>query len=328
MPTMQLSTSCSIPCNLCGSVKVETVRTQDRHGQPLRSVICCDCGLVWTDPRPSADRVRHFYEREYRSSYKGTYQPQPKHAFRAGKVAVDRFAQIRGLLSPGMKVLDVGAGSGEVVYVVRAMGYDATGFEPNEGYALYAAQVLKVPVWQAFYQDAKVAPESQDFVTLFHALEHLEDPYDAIVLFRTWLRSGGLLFIEVPNSEATCQQPHSQFHLGHLYHFNLPTLEALGSRAGFEVIKRATSEDGGNISVVFRKTDTATLSNPRIPGNFRRVSSILRRHTAFRHALSRHPYVRPFRKLAARIEERREANGSRSGRELLDKLIHQHLGSR
>lgn len=328
MNTTESRTSCSIPCNLCGSSEVETVRTQDRHGQPLRSVICCDCGLVWTDPRPTADQMRFFYEREYRSSYKGAYQPLPKHTFRAGKVAVGRFRRIRPLLVPGMKLLDVGAGSGEVVYVMRAMGYDASGFEPNEGYALYAAQVLKVPVRQGFYQDAEVAPASQDFITLFHALEHLEDPYDALVRFRGWLRPEGLLLVEVPNSEATCQQPHSQFHLGHLYHFNLPTLEALGRRAGFEVLKSNVALDGGNITVIFRNVAPAGSFSPRIPGNYRRVSSVLRGHTAFRHALTRYPYVRPFRKLAARIEERRAVSGSSAGRQLLDKLIHEHLSSR
>ena len=325
MNTIQSRTSCSIPCNLCGSKEVETVRSQDRHGKPLRSVICCGCGLVWTDPRPPAEQLRLFYEREYRCSYKGTYQPRPKHAFRAGKVAVDRFRRIRPHLIPGMKLLDVGAGSGEVVYVVRAMGYDASGFEPNEGYAIYAAQVLGVPVTQGFYQDVKIAPESQDFVTLFHAMEHLEDPYDMRVRARGWLRTQGLLLIEVPNSEATCQQPHSQFHQGHLYHFNLPTLESLGRRAGFEIAESGASEDGGNITVIFRKVDTQAPSSFRIPENYRRVSSVLRSHTAFRHALSPYPYLRPFRKLAARLEERREARALRSGKELLDRLIHEYL---
>lgn len=325
MSTSDMANSCSVPCNLCGSTQVEAIRSQDRHGAPLRSVICRDCGLVWTDPRPSPEQLRAFYEIEYRRDYKGTYQPQPKHSYRAGKVAVDRFKRIRDLLKPAAKVLDVGAGSGEVVYVLRAMGYDASGFEPNEGYSLYASEVLGLPVAQGFYQDAAVPAESQDFVTVFHALEHMDNPLDVLHHAHRWLRPGGLLLIEVPNSEATCQQPHTQFHLGHLYHFNLPTLENLGRRAGFTVERSETSADGGNITVIFRKASAPPLASGALPGNYDRVSSIMRQHTSLRHAFTLHPYLRPLRKFAARLEERRKMKRGRPAKAMLDALIREEL---
>src|SRR5439155_20738561 len=150
-----------------------------------------------------------------------------------GKVAVSRSLDLQPLLRPGARVLDVGAGGGEVVYVLRAMGYAASGFEPNEGYARYAARRLGVPVTQGFWQDAEVEPASQDLVTIFHALEHLESPLDVMRRAQAWLAPQGLLVVEVPNVEAVYNQPHSQFHRGHLYHFNLAVLQMLGRRAGY-----------------------------------------------------------------------------------------------
>ncbi len=315
------SVACSIPCNLCGSREVEQIRTQDRHGAPLRSVICKQCGLVWTDPRPAPEQMREFYAQEYRLDFKGTYQPKPKHTYRSGKVAVDRFQRLRDVLKPGMRVLDVGAGGGEVVYVLRALGYDATGFEPNEGYARYAAEVLGLPVRQGFHQDFPVEPESQDVVTMFHMVEHLESPFEALRNVYGWLRPAGLLVVEVPNVEAVCQQPHTQFHRGHLYHFNLPTLEKTGQRAGFMVVSRFTSADGGNIMLLLRKSPTPTPSSWAIPGNYVRVASILRGHTALKHVFSRYPFIRPFRKIASGLEERRRVRIHRSPRDILDAVI-------
>ena len=312
---------CSIPCNLCGSTDAEQVRSKDRHGEYLRSVICRRCGLVWTDPRPTPEQVREFYWHEYRLNYKQTYQPKVKQTYRSGKVAVDRFRRLQPVLEPGFRVLDVGAGSGEVVYVLRAMGYEASGFEPNEGYARYAADVLGLPVRQRFWQDAATLPESQDLVTMFHTVEHLESPFDVMRHARQWLRPQGLLLVEVPNVEAVCQQPHTQFHRGHLYHFNLATMEAMHQRAGYSVVSSSTSSDGGNITVISRKTDAPPSGAAEAPGNYERVASILRRHTALRHLFSRYPYIRPFSKLAARLEEQRSVQSHRPAKEVLDALI-------
>lgn len=262
-----------------------------------------------------------FYAHEYRRDYKGTYQPKPKHTYRAAKVAVDRFRQLQPFLKPGSHVLDVGAGSGEVVYVLRASGYEASGFEPNEGYARFAAETLSVPVRQGFWQDVAIPPESQDVVTMFHVVEHLESPFDVMRRARQWLKPAGLLLVEVPNVEAVCQQPHTQFHRGHLYHFNLATLEMMARRSGFAVIGRSVSADGGNLTVISQKNEAIPPGSAEIAGNYERVSSILRRHTAFRHLFSRYPYLRPFRKLAARLEERSRVRPHRPAKELLDALI-------
>lgn len=293
----------TIACNLCQSRDAEPVRHRDRHGKPLRAVICRQCGLVWTDPRPSAEQVREFYRSQYRVEYKGIFEPQRKHTLRAGRAALERLGRLTSLLRPGARLLDVGAGGGDVVYLARAMGYDASGFEPNQGYADHAARVLKVPVTQGVYQDARIPAASQDAVTLFHTAEHLDDPFDAMTTVREWLVPGGLLVIEVPSVEATCQQPHQQFHRGHLYHFNLVTLEQMGRCAGYTVVTSGTSPDGGNIWVVYRRSEDPPAPRAGIPGNYQRVRRILDGHTSLTHAFSRYPYTRPAQKLLQRIRE-------------------------
>ena len=220
-------------------------------------------------------------------------------------------------------MLDVGAGSGEVVYLLRAIGCDASGVEPNEAYARYAAESLGAPVRCGFYQDAAVAPASLDVVTMFHTVEHLENPAEVMAKAAEWLKPGGSLVVEIPNAEAECQQPHQQFHRGHLYHFNMAALSAMLRRVGFEVVATYTSPDGGNISAIGRRIPGAPVRPPtgfEDPANYERVARILRRHTSLRHALSLSPWVRPIKKVVARIDEYIHVSRQRSTRETLDAM--------
>jgi len=313
--------SLSTVCNLCHSPESVPIRSKGRGGIPLRSVICRQCGLVWSDPRPTPQELREYYAKEYRLDYKGELQPKAKHVYRAGKVAVDRFKRLRPHLPQGCAILDVGAGSGEMVYVLRSMGFRATGFEPNEGYATHASTALGLPVQVGFWQDVGIESGSQQVVTLFHVLEHVENPSDLILHIRRWLKPGGLLVVEVPNVEAICQHPFSQFHPGHLYHFNHSTLEAVCLKAGFVPISRFTSTDGGNIMIIARMGSNFNAVTAGIPGNYSRVETILNRHTLLRHLFSPHPYLRPLRKAATHLEERRRTASQLNSRAVLDQLI-------
>ena len=238
-PVAQDVARCSIPCDLCGSTDVEEICAVDRHGGDLRTVICRRCGLVWTDPRPSAAAVRDYYVDGYRLELRGARQPRRNLVYRAANGAIDRYRNLKPILTPGCRVLDIGAGSGEFVYVLRAAGYDASGIEPDDGYASFAAQSLNAPVSHGFYQDVQVPETSQDVVTMFHVLEHLESPFDALTRARQWLAPGGRLLVEVPNFEARCLFPRARYQRAHFHNFNGPALEMLGRKAGYTVLSSA-----------------------------------------------------------------------------------------
>src|SRR5262245_17872 len=194
-----MGVDCPVPCNICGSVEVEVIADRDRHGDPLRTTICTRCGLVWSNPRPAAQEVRTFYSREYRLVYKGRAVPSLRQSARSARGALDRCRALRPDLRRDSRVLDVGAGGGEVVYVLRKLGFDARGLEPDEGYANYAREILGVPVQTGFVQDATFAARQFDLITMYHALEHVEDPVAILTRLRCWLRDGGACVVEVPN---------------------------------------------------------------------------------------------------------------------------------
>jgi SAM-dependent methyltransferase len=268
-----------------------------------------------------------YYREEYRQDYKGTLEPKPRHTLRAARVAVERCRQLRGDLPPGEAVLDLGAGGGEVVYVLRQLGFPASGIEPNAGYARFARERLLVPVTSGSWQEASIDPGSLSAVTLFHVMEHLDCPLQAMRLIRGWLRTGGLLWIEVPNVEAVCQAPSHRFHRAHLYNFNDATLAALGRQAGFEVVRTFTSADGGNVTAVLRKIEHPVPATPSLPGNADHIRSIIQAHTLLGHCLSAAPFLRPLRKLRQRVSETIGLLGKKTPKELMDRVIREAFHS-
>jgi SAM-dependent methyltransferase len=317
---------CSIPCDLCGGTDVSLLATRSRSGAPLRTVICRACGLVWSDPRPHD--ARGFYEADYRVAYKGAYEPRPKHILRAGKVALSRLARIRRLLDGGRKrILDVGAGGGEFAYLLARLRHDVRGVEPNRGYAEYSIREYGLAIDVGFVQDVALPPESFDVVTMWHALEHTESPSSVLDRLRRALDPDGVLVVEVPNVEATCQSPKSTFHEAHLYNFNVASLRGVAAKVGLEEVRHALSSDGGNITMLFRRRapGAGAPQGAPIPGNCERVFGIVSRHTDLRHYATRYPYVRAWQRLERSLNEKREM-AELGGERPLDALYSRVLG--
>ena len=320
--------SCTIPCNLCEGRDVDTLSQKSRSGKHLRTVICRACGLVWSDPRPHD--ARQFYEHDYRISYKNTYQPKPKHVLRAGNVALSRFEKIQGLLSNQKTMLDVGTGGGEFAYLLQSLGHHVKGVEPNRGYAEFSQQEYGLHVQIGFVQDAVFTPESFDVITIWHVLEHTEDPGSVLGRLQSWLKPDGILVVEVPNVEATCQAPQSTFHEAHLYNFNVVALRRLGRKQGLHERWHVISRDGGNITMFFSRRDLSVDPpyEATIPENYEWVSRIVRGHRPLRHYLTPLPYIRPLQRLWRSLQEQRKTAGTMNGRLLLDALYASQVQAR
>lgn len=305
------------PCNLCGNHEVEVLANEGRDGETLRTVICTHCGLVWSDPFPMD--VREYYQKDYRLSYKGTYTPRMKHIWRAADVALNRLHKIQPYLAGRTRMLDVGSGGGEFLYLMHTRGLDAQGIEPNEGYGAYSRREYGLNVSLGFAQNHDYPSGSFDLVTMWHVLEHTDDPAAVLRKIRGWLKDDGLLVVEVPNVEAICQMPKSTFHAAHLFNFNDVTLAGVAAKAGLRVVGKLTSEDGGNITQFLQAIPGgAEAGQAGLTANFERIAGIRRAHTNLRHYFSAQPYVRLWRKLARSGPEKRNAERFSHGKALLD----------
>ena len=319
---------CSIPCNLCGSEEVAVLKNQTQSGKPPRTLICSKCGLVWSDPLPH--HLRDFYENDYRIRYKGQYAPKPQHIFRAGNVALSRHRKIERFLTTPLAILDVGSGGGEFAYLLQTFGHQVEGIEPNKGYAEYSIREYGLNIQVGFIQDVSIPLQNFDLITIWHVLEHTENPFAVLSKLHSLLKPQGILVIEVPNIEAICQSPKSTFHEAHIFHFNIATLSRLSHKTGFSEIAHVISADGGNISLYLQKAiktnhDELELT---IEGNAGRISKIVTDHTSLNHYLTNFPYVRFFRRIRRYLIEKNRIKHFTSGRHLLDQRYNHLLKQR
>jgi SAM-dependent methyltransferase len=172
----------------------------------------------------------------------GAYAPGDPRLARAAAPALRAFDRRRlrilaELAPPPARLLDAGAGRGRFVAGALAAGYDARGVEPSRRGAA-AAAAIGAPVERATIAGATVAPGSLDAVTLWHVLEHLDDPGAALAQIATWLAPGGALLVGVPNLASLQARLGGErwFHLDvprHRVHFTPAGIEALLRAQGF-----------------------------------------------------------------------------------------------
>ena len=144
-----------------------------------------------------------------------------------------------GARPPG-RLLDVGAGRGRFVAQARTAGWDAVGLEPSLR-GILGARALGVELQHAGVEDADVAPGSFHAISLWHVLEHLDDPGAALERIARWLRPGGLLVVGVPNLGSVQARVGGKrwYHLDvprHRTHFTVGGLHALLRRHGLEPV--------------------------------------------------------------------------------------------
>jgi 2-polyprenyl-3-methyl-5-hydroxy-6-metoxy-1,4-benzoquinol methylase len=309
----------SSQCNLCGSTEYDVLSKIGKGNEPLNTVICKKCGLVWSHPFP-IDPLS-YYQKHYRIRYKGTFTPRKKHIFRSAHAALGRFNILKHLLKPRCRVLEVGSGGGEFLYLLEKLGCDAFGIEPNEGYAEYAKREYQLNIKTGFLQNTEFEENLFDIVTLWHVFEHMDNPTDILKKIHSFLAADGVLVIEVPNVESTCQWPGNTFHTAHLYNFNQFTLSRMAERAGFVVVDKLTAPDGGIIRQVFKKNSAAPQNiRGEIDGNFERIKNIVAQRTTLKHYFSLYPYSRVLSKVRQWVREKGVSKFS-SGKEILDHLM-------
>lgn len=281
----------------------EVISERDRHGNSLRTVLCTETGLVRNDPVPDDEELAKFYSEEYRIGYKGAERPRRRQILRNFRRVASHIRRFRDVIEGAERVLDVGAGSGEFVFLMQAMGKEAVGIEPNRDYSAWCREELGLDVRTAHLGPELFEAGSFDLIRLNHVLEHLNDPVKYLAMIRDWLVPGGVVYVEVPNIEEACrvQTRGNMFHYGHIWNFNPWTLRAVASLAGLEELGATRERSAGTTGVMFQAGLACPAANLVNTENAAKVRDLIARHYAGDFIKGK--AVKPLANLAARIEE-------------------------
>jgi len=253
-------------CNFCGAdashfkvIGRRLNRAQGRFPNKLMGVStticqCKKCELIFSNPQPVPNSILDHYDMDpsefwVREDY---FELSP-----------DFYQQelnyLREVLDwqKGDKALDIGAGIGKAMIALQNAGFDVYGIEPGESFLNMAVERMNIPrekLQLGAIEDAEYPENTFSFITYGAVLEHLYDPNEALIKGLKWLKPGGIIHIEVPNSRwltsrignffyrltnsgfaANISPMHSPFHL---YEFSSKSFAINGERLGYEVAKQ------------------------------------------------------------------------------------------
>lgn len=266
-------------CVVCNSKDREILFANDRNHADCQTVICRQCGLVYTSPRFDEASNQKFYSSdEYRviygdqdllddptkrmELYANVSKPQT-----AGQHYPRLYFDFITTVYPAPKrVAEIGAGSGWKLVPFMKMGVACIGYEYSEGLTKKGRELgidLRPP---------PIGDERFDLIMLNHSLEHFLDPIAGLKELKPNLEDNGYLFIEVPGFEK--QVPSLQN--AHTFYFSTVTLEYVLALAGFTAIKTLVNDETDFILVMAKKNDA---NKPNISlVEYRRIKNMVRRY--------------------------------------------------
>jgi SAM-dependent methyltransferase len=120
----------------------------------------------------------------------------------------------------GLRVLEVGAGYGDILIYLRERGCETCGTDLSEA-AVAKGREYGVDMRLGFLRDVALPRGSFDAAIMCHSLEHVPDPSVEIAELAALLKPGGRLHIAVPNGQAVRldQDGLEWAHLSHPLHF-------------------------------------------------------------------------------------------------------------
>jgi SAM-dependent methyltransferase len=230
-------------CPLCGgrrsSPLVEAPEVEVGTGLWFAVVQCHDCGLCFTNPRPSMQSIGQFYPPLYsphHSTWKRLRRPK-----RARRLWLGGRVKRRGLEWQGQgRLLDFGCGGGSFLVEMRALGWDVTGIDISAATVRRVRDEFDVRVLLGGLPHPELEDECFDVITMWQSLEHVHAPREVLREAHRLLAPGGKLIVAVPNIDSLAFRWFGRNWVGldlprHLTHFTPWTLPLMLERTGFRV---------------------------------------------------------------------------------------------
>lgn len=224
-------------CHVCGGIHSESFVM--KSGLPLRR--CTSCMLVYLDQ--PYDQTRYFDKVEMEFFSDGYLRRRDLFSERFLICKAKRRMRVIQRFKSSSRLLDIGCGTGELIYVANQLGYQAEGLEYSQSLAEYVRTKYLATVHCGDVGSIAL-PHKYDIVIMSHVLEHTVDPLATLQGISKILNSGGILYVAVPNLD--CLESRFQgwgsYEPYHLWYFNPATLRRLLEKVGYQILNIHTWE--------------------------------------------------------------------------------------
>lgn len=232
-------------CPWCGSDKAQInlwLKDDFLSKEDFHICECLNCGLLYTMPRPSKEKIGEYYKsEEYYSHQENKKGFIPRLYENVKKVNLKHKYELatKGLTTG--KLLDIGCGVGDFLHTAEAHGWQCTGVEPSEEAKAIARQRTQAKLMSS--EDQEQLPDASfDVITMWHVLEHVDDLRWQVTQLQRLIKPNGRIVIALPNYKSYDGQFYKEHWAAydvprHLSHFNRTTIAKILKTNDLKLIK-------------------------------------------------------------------------------------------
>jgi 2-polyprenyl-3-methyl-5-hydroxy-6-metoxy-1,4-benzoquinol methylase len=257
-------------CPLCSSENISLhLKTADYFlsREEFNLFKCDGCGFIFTQDHPDDADIGRYYESDEYLSHSETKSGLLSRLYGLSRrIMLGRKVKIVSKLSGLIKgsILDVGSGTGHFLNAMQKAGWDVRGVEINEKARQYSISEFGLEILDPGKLQT-LEPGSFDCITLWHVLEHFQDPFNYSREILRLLKPGGSCITAIPNSGSYDAEYYNKLWAAydvprHLWHFTPDTFKKFAEKSGFEVKEiRPLPLDVFYISILSEKYKGANL---------------------------------------------------------------------
>jgi len=230
-------------CPLCSSEMIGVELNCLDHfvsGKTFAVCRCSVCNFMFTQDYPLESEIGQYYESDEYISHSDTSKGLTNKLYRVARgIMLKRkknlIVNITRLKTGNL--LDIGSGTGYFASTMKNAGWVAKGIEINEKAREFSRSHFGIKVGTPD-QVSTMKTESFDCITLWHVLEHFQDPFAYISEIYRLLKPGAFCFIALPNCSSYDAKSYESFWAAwdvprHLWHFNPDTFRLFSEHYGF-----------------------------------------------------------------------------------------------
>lgn len=191
--------------------------------------------MLITHPQPSLDNLGRYYESVDYISHTDSKRSLFEKAYHFVKsIALKNKLNLINSLQPNKgRILDIGAGTGDFLFVAKENGWKTTGVEPSEK----AKKIAKNKGVSFVENTSELENHSFDVITMWHVLEHVPNLDNQIKELKRLLKPNGSLIIAVPNFKSFDAKHYGKYWAAydvpiHFWHFSKKSIKLLFEKEG------------------------------------------------------------------------------------------------